>query len=181
MRHGGQAAIDPPGNRTTAVAAVTHHRLVDLGEHPTFLDAATSTEAARPGRVHADFMVHRQYGVQALLAFHRLDRQAGTEDRRGGRRAILGLASSPAARHPVIPHEVVAALGATIVAADQQILQVEGTGHGTFRHDAAPQLEDPVHDLLVGTRAETRHRMRPSRIHHAAFFADIRRHGAIEA
>ena len=45
-------------------------------------------------------------------------------------------------------------VAARVAAADEQVLEVEAARHRALGHDLRPQLEDRVHDLLVGAGAE---------------------------
>ena len=62
---------------------------------------------------------------EPLLPFERLDHEPDAEDGCGGGAAILAVAASPTADHPVIPHELTVIARTPVPATDQEVFQVE--------------------------------------------------------
>ena len=128
-----------------------------------------------------DLVPRRQHRAEALLRLERLDGEAHPEDRRRRVRAVLAVAAAPAADHPVVPHEDRPALVPRVAPADEQVLEVERAGERALRHELRPELEDRVHDLLVGAGAEAGHGDRPGRVDHRPDRPEVDLDGAVEA
>src|SRR5216684_3594067 len=160
MRQRRRPAPKPPCDRTLAIAAVGGDSPVDLGQDDALLDSHPATKFTRSSRVHPQLMASGQHGSQALLPLEWLRTQLHTENWTCRGPSVTAVARTPAADHPVVPHEILVARLAPVAAADQEVIEVEGAGHGPFGHDLGPQFEDRIHDLLERPGAETGHRRR---------------------
>ena len=70
---------------------------------------------------------------------------------------------------------------AHVAAADEQVLEVERAGDRPLGHDPRPELEDRVHDLLVGPGAEAGDGDGPGRVDDGALGAQVDGDDPVEA
>ena len=176
-----QAALDAPGDRARAVAAVGDDGPLRLRQRRALLHAAAAAEAARAAGVGEDLVAGREDRAEPLLALQGLHRQPDAEHRRRAVGAVAAVAPAPAADHPVVPHEERPALAARVAPADEQVLEVERAGDRPLGHDLRPDLEGAVHDLLVRAGAEAGHRDRPRRVDDRALRPEVDVHRPVEA
>ena len=165
MRHGRQAAVGAPHHGALTVADVGKHRVLAFAQDRRLARAHAAAPFPGAAGVRHHLELGREDRRAALLPFHRLRKHAGAERGLGHVGAVLAVAPAPAAGQPIVEHEDRLVRAARIVAAGQQVLEVEGAGDRPLRHDAGPDLVGRVHDLLEGHQ-EARHRHRPFGAHH---------------